>query len=282
MNRILKKLLVLINVWAPLKYVYDHRSLTGNLIKRRFSQMYRSSMMGKLWSIIHPLFMLLIYAYVFRIVFEVRWDMENANETDSMFAITMFTGMIFFNVFAEALNSSANVMAGNVNFVKKTIFPLELLPITQSLGAAITGVICFALVVVARVIFDGFGIFSWSMLLFPLLFILFLFFVSGICLFVASLGVYFRDTQFVCGIILQMLFFTTPIFYPVERVPEEYHWVLDSNPLSLYVSVGRKLLLNGAVPGADSWLLIVLISVLVWQCGWTWFTTTKKGFADVL
>ena len=281
MKKLLRLLLRLVNFYEPVRYLHSNRVLLRNLIKRRFSQNYRSSVMGNLWSIIHPLFMLLIYSYVFREVFKVRWGTE-ADESNSMFAVTMFTGMVFFNIFAEALNASANVMAGNVNFVKKTIFPLELLPVTQSFGAAITGIICFILIFCGNIVLNGMAAFSWSVLLFPVIFILFLLFISGFCLFAASLGVYFRDTQFICGIILQVLFFITPIFYPVSAVPEKYRWVLDGNPFSLFVDVGRSTILNGVIPEGPVLWQIALMSIAVWQVGWTWFSVTKKGFADVL
>lgn len=275
------KIFVFLNPLAPLRQLSAHQLLWKNLLKRRLSQAYHGSLLGGLWSVIQPLFMLLVYTYVFREVFKVRWNAA-ADASDSMFAIIMFCGLGFFNILSEAVNASAGVMLANVNFIKKTVFPLELLPLTQSCGAAILGGLWFLIIFLANVLVNGRAAFSWTLLLFPVIFLFFVQFVSGICWIVASLGVYFRDTPFICSMVLQVLFFTTPIFYPVIAVPERFRWILNINPVSWFVNTGRQVLLYGELPPFSSWVVLGGLAIVFWQVGWSWFHATGKGFADVL
>lgn len=275
------KILSILNPFMPFRELKEHQLLWKNLLKRRLTHAYHGSLLGGLWSVIQPLFMLVVYLYVFRVVFKVRWDAA-AEASDSMFAVIMFCGLAFFNIFSEAVNASAGIMCANVNFVKKTVFPLELLPLTQSCGAAILGGIWFILIFLANLCLNGWDAISWQLLLFPVIFLLFILFVSGICLIVASLGVYFRDTQFICSMVLHVLFFTTPIFYPVSAVPERFRWILKINPFSMFVDTGRSVLIYGEAPAFSTFVILGLLAIGFWQIGWSWFHTTGKGFADVL
>lgn len=278
---LLNKLLEAMNPITPFRQLVEHRMLWKNLLKRRLIQAYHNSVLGWLWSVIQPLFMLLVYSYVFREVFKVRWGSE-ADTSNSLFAITMFCGLAFFNIFSEAVNASVGVMRANVNFIKKTVFPLELLPLTQSCGAAILGGIWFLIIVPVNFFINGREACGWGLLVFPLIFLLFVLFTSGICLAVASFGVYFPDTQFLCTMVLQVLFFTTPIFYPVSAVPERFRWMLELNPFSWFVDAGRNALLYGVEPETATLLLLMILGSAFWQLGWACFKTTGKGFADVL
>ncbi len=277
----IENIFAVLNPFAPFMQLLRHRVLWKNLLKRRLSQAYHGSLLGGLWSVIQPLFMLLVYSYVFREVFKVRWNAA-AEASDSMFAIIMFCGLAFFNIFSEAVNASAGIMRANVNFIKKTVFPLELLPLTQSCGSAILGGLWFLLIFLANLWVKGQAALSWSLLLFPVIFLLYVQFVSGICFIAASAGVYFRDTQFICSMILQVLFFTTPIFYPVSAVPERFRWVLTINPFSWFVDIGRNVLLYGEWPEFSALFNLFILAFICWQAGWLWFHVTEKGFADVI
>lgn len=123
---------------------------------------------------------------------------------------------------------------------------------------------------------------SWTMLLFPFTLFPLLLISCGVSLFIASLGVYLRDIQQLISILTQMLFFMTPIFYPISIVPEKLRWILEFNPLSPIVEETRKVLLYGQLPDPGVCLTSYVLSFVVFQLGLAWFMKTKKGFADVL
>jgi len=277
-----RKILQHLNPFSPIKIILKNKSLWKNLLERRITSQYRGSLLGCLWAVIQPLFMLLVYIFVFHGIFKVRWNVQDA-ASEPLFAATMFCGLSIFNIFSESVNSSVTVMTSNVNFIKKTVFPLELLPLTQCFGTAIPGAFWFLLIVIAKAaIMHSMQAFCWSMLIFPILYILFLAAVSGVCFLVSSLGVYFKDTRFFVGMFFQVLFFITPIFYPISQVPEKYRFILNMNPFSWYVVAIRNSIIYGTFPDALMWLKIVITSYVVWQFGWIWFKITRKGFADVL
>ena len=273
---------ILLNPLYPWKIAGRYRHVFGQLLKRQLSQRYRASTLGAAWSVIQPLFMLLVYTYVFREVFKVRWGNEMSDTSNSMFAITMFCGMAFFNIFSEALNLSCGVITGNINFVKKVMFPLELLPLIQLVNSAIVGMVWFLLILLGNTLNNGLGAFSWSLVAFPVVLASFLLFSGGLCFLTASLSVFFRDMQFLTGMILQVLFFITPIFYPVSAVPKHFRWILEWNPLSHFIDQARNILLFGVCP--SGWMLgwLLVIGLVSFQLGFMWFMITKKGFADVL
>lgn len=150
----------------------------------------------------------------------------------------MFCGMAVFNIFSESVNTSAGVVTGNPSYVKKVIFPLEILPLSTVLSTLIFGLAWFALLLAGMFAFTH--QIYWTTLLLPVTLIPLLLFTSGIAFFVASLGVYLRDVQQIIGVVTQILFFMTPIFYPISVVPQRLRWILEYNPLSPVVEETRK------------------------------------------
>ena len=287
----LQKLKIL---WNPLLFfqiIWTNRFLLRSLVVRNIASRYRGSFLGLIWSFVHPLMMLCVYTFVFSVVFKARWGIDTGGGRGA-FAIIMFCGMAMFNIFSESVSNSCGVVVANPNFVKKVIFPLEILPLAQVAASLILGMVWFVLLFLGTIFI--FGKISFTMLLLPLVllplhdFLLPLgllplaIFSLGISYFVASLGVYIRDTQYLIGVILQILFFMTPIFYPLQAVPERFRWPLQLNPLTILIEETRKVFLYGELP---NWLFLgiaFLVSCLVLHLGFIWFHKTKKGFADVL
>lgn len=259
--------------------LHENRDLLVPLIRRNVEVRYRGSILGLLWSFAQPLIMLCVYTFVFSVVFKMRWG-DNVGESKAEFAVIMFCGMAIFNIFSESVSTSCGVIVNSPNYVKKVIFPLETLPVAQVFSTLIVGMAWFVLlffgtIAVYREVY-------WTMLLLPLVLIPLTLFTMGISLFVASLGVYIRDVQHMIGVLLQVLFFMTPIFYPISRVPEKYQWVLKMNPLTIIIEEARKIFLRGELPDWTFLLISTAVGLLVCHLGFVWFTKTKKGFADVL
>ena len=275
-----ESLLHLLNPLLSIQLIMRHHDLLSQLLRRNLATRYRGSVLGLVWSFAHPLMMLAVYTFVFGIVFKSRWGIDTLNDNPASFPLIMFCGMAVFNVFSESVNSSAGLIVGNPSYVKKVIFPLELLPICNVLTSLIFGLAWFALLMVGSGLF--LHQFSWTMLLLPITLVPLLLISCGVSFLVASLGVYLRDIQQLVSIITQILFFMTPIFYPISIVPEKLRWILELNPLSAVVDETRKIFLYGQLPNWWTCLGIFILSCIIFQLGFAWFAKTKKGFADIL
>lgn len=275
----LKKLLEVFNVLALPKTVLRHADLIVQMTQRNIAQRYRGSALGLVWSFIQPLMMLVVYTFVFSVVFKARWGID-VNEGKGSFAVIMFCGMSMYNQFSEAVNCACVSITSNPNLVKKVIFPLEILPISQVCATFINGLAWFILLFFGAWLILGFV--GWTMLLLPVILIPLLLFTLGVSYFIASLGVFIRDMPYVISVILQILFFATPIFYPISAVPEDMQWILEGNPLTVFIEQARNVFLYGKLP---DWAFLghaTIISLVVLQLGYFFFYRTKRGFADVL
>ncbi|MBP5584870.1 MAG: ABC transporter permease [Lentisphaeria bacterium] len=257
----------------------SNRSLLWQFVKRSVSARYRGSMLGIFWSFIQPMMMLCVYTFVFSVVFRSRWGTDIGSGRGS-FAIILFCGLALFNLFSEAVTLNSGIIVSNTNLVKKVIFPLEILPLSQTLATFAVGMVWFFLLFLGTVFV--FGKLSFTMLLLPLVLIPLFLFTLGVSFFTASLGVYVRDTSYAVGVVLQILFFLTPIFYPVSAIPERFRWPILLNPLTILIEEARKVFLYGELPDWRFLGAAFLISLLVLHLGFLWFHKTKKGFADVL
>ena len=275
----LRKLLSLFNVFAIPRIIIRNRSLLWQMTKRNIEVRYKGSALGLVWSFVQPLMMLTVYTFVFSVVFKARWGVDTSGGKGA-FAVIMFCGMAMYNLFSEAVCGSCGSIAGNPNFVKKVIFPLEILPLAQTLSTFILGLAWFILLFFGAVFI--LGKIGLTMLLLPIVLVPLMLFTLGIAYLVAALGVYVRDTQYVIGVILQILFFMTPIFYPIDAVPEQFRVWLQMNPLTVMIEQGRNVFLYGRLPDWGYLGIAVLVSLAVLQLGYFFFTRTKRGFADVL
>ena len=257
----------------------SNRSLLWQFVKRSVSARYRGSMLGIFWSFVQPMMMLCVYTFVFSVVLKSRWGMDGEGGRAS-FAIIMFCGLALFNLFSEAVTLNSGIIVSNTNLVKKVIFPLEILPLSQTIASFAVGMVWFFLLFLGTVFI--FGKLSFTMLLLPLILVPLFLFTLGVSFFTASLGVYVRDTSYAVGVVLQILFFMTPIFYPVSAIPERFRWPILMNPLTLLIEEARKVFLFGELPDWRFLAAAFAVSLLTLHLGFLWFHKTKKGFADVL
>jgi lipopolysaccharide transport system permease protein len=258
--------------------LWRNRSLVKASIKREVLGRYRGSVMGVLWSFFNPVFMLIVYTFVFSVIFKARWSAGSESKTE--FALVLFAGMIVFNLFAECINRAPALIVGNQNYVKKVVFPLEILP-WVGLGAALFhGAISLGVWLIAYLIF--FGAPHATLLYFPLVLLPFGLFIMGLSWALASLGVYLRDVGQFIGILTTVLMFLSPIFYPASALPETYRPLLYMNPLTPVIEQTRDMLFWGKAPDfAMLGIYLIATSIIAWL-GFAWFQKTRKGFADVL
>lgn len=258
--------------------LWRNRSLIQVSVKREVLGRYRGSAMGILWSFFNPLFMLTVYTFVFSVVFKARWNSGSDSKTE--FALVLFAGMIVFNLFAECINRAPGLIVGNQNYVKKVVYPLEILPWIGFGAALFHCVISLGVWLVAYAIFFGFP--HLTVIFFPLLLVPFGLFIMGLSWGLASLGVYLRDVGQFVGILTTVLMFLSPIFYPAAALPETYRPLLYMNPLTPVIELARDVLFWGNAPDVAILLLYTLSTSIVACLGFAWFQKTRKGFADVL
>ena len=264
--------------WALLRSLHQHRGLVGALVKREVIGRYKGSVLGLIWSFINPILLLAVYTFVFSEVFKARWSGGVGSKTE--FAIVLFSGLMIYNLFAECFNRGPALVLSNVNYVKKVVFPLEILPVV-ALGSAL-----FHLMVSTLVWFAFFvlcmGIPPVTAWLLPVAIFPLLLLSLGVGWFLASLGVYLRDIAQFTGILTTVLMFMSPVFYPITALPKEYQYVMLLNPLTPVIEQARTVLIWGRTP---DWSLLgwyTLAMLLVAWLGFAWFQKTRKGFADVL
>ena len=266
---------------APLEMfggAWRHRGLIVSLIRRDVLGRYRGSVMGVLWSFFNPLLMLAVYTFVFSVVFGARWGVAAESKAD--FALILFAGLLIFNVFAECVTRAPTMVLAHPNYVKKIVFPLEILP-WVALGSAL-----FHAAVSLGVWLLGFAVIRGlpppTAACLPLVLAPLLLLVLGLMWLLAALGVYVRDISQVVGILTTTLMFLTPIFYPADALPDQYRWVLLVNPIAPIVEQTRDVLYWGRLPDAGRWALTLMASTVVAWLGFAWFQNTRRGFADVL
>jgi lipopolysaccharide transport system permease protein len=258
--------------------LWRNRSLIKALTQREVIGRYRGSVMGILWSFLNPVFMLLVFTFVFSVVFKARWSGGSDSKTE--FALILFAGLIVFNLFAECVNRAPGLILANVNYVKKVVFPLEILPWVALGSALFHALISLVVWLIAYLIL--FGVPHITVLLLPLVFLPFLLFVIGLSWALASLGVFLRDVSQFTGLITTAMMFLSPIFYPVSALPEAYRHLLLLNPLTPVIEQAREVLFWGKVPDMAILSVYLVGSALIAWLGFAWFQKTRKGFADVL
>jgi lipopolysaccharide transport system permease protein len=258
--------------------LWRNRSLIKALTQREVIGRYRGSVMGILWSFLNPVFMLMVYTLVFSVVFKARWSGGSDSKTE--FALILFAGLIVFNLFAECVNRAPGLILANVNYVKKVVFPLEILPWVALGSALFHALISLVVWLIAYLIF--FGVPHLTVLLLPLVILPFLLFVMGLTWALASLGVFLRDVSQFIGLVTTAMMFLSPIFYPVSALPEAYRHLLLLNPLTPVIEQARDVLYWGKVPDMSILTVYLLVAALIAWLGFAWFQKTRKGFADVL
>lgn len=256
---------------------WRNRGLTYSLAKREVVGRYRGSMMGIFWSFLTPMLMLVVYTFVFSVVFKARWGTGIDSKTE--FALVLFAGLIVFNLFAECISRAPSLILSNVNYVKKIVFPLEILPWVSLLSALFHMGISFAVWLIFYFVF--YGLPHPSIFWFPFVLIPLLLFIMGICWTLASLGVYFRDIGQLIGILITLLMFLSPIFYPISSLPREYQTLFLINPLTPIIEQVRNVIFFGTSPDWITLLFASLISLVMSWVGLFCFQKTRKGFADV-
>jgi len=258
--------------------LWSHRQLVWQMTRREVIGRYRGSVLGIAWSFLTPLLMLTIYTFVFSFVLKARWGAETGTKTE--FALFLFAGLIVHGLFAECVSRAPALILSNPSYVKKVVFPLEILP-WVSMGSVLIHSLLSIAVLLAGYALMHHGL-NWTAVFLPVIVLPLILFTMGVSWFLASLGTYVRDIGQFVNILVTALLFMSPIFYPASILPAEIRPLLFLNPLTFIIEQVRDVVVVGNAP---AWLrlgMYTLISACVAQAGFSWFQKTRRGFADVL
>ncbi len=261
-----------------LKPAILHRHLITQLTRRGIQSRYRGSALGMFWSLLTPLFMLLIYSFVFSVVFKAKWNHPGAE--DANFGVILFSGMIVHALFTEPMVMAASSISSNVQYVKKVVFPLETLAWSTVLIALFQSLISFVVLLFFMLV-SGMTIHP-TLLLLPIVIIPLLMLSLGVSWLLSSTAVFLRDIAQVVGIIATVLLFVSPVFYPIELLPEAWRSLIYLNPISFIVDQVRAVAIYGVQP--DWWGLLIYFGI-AYGFAWLslkWFERLRPGFSDVL
>lgn len=254
--------------------------LLRDLTWREISGRYRGSVLGLAWSILTPLMMLAVYTFVFSVVFGARWSAAAVTGGKFDFALFVFVGVLLHAIVAEAITRAPNLVLGNANYVKKVIFPLELLPATVVGAAAFHSLIALGILLLGVVLLGG-GL-HWTVLWMPALMLPLMLLALGLAWGLAALGVFLRDTGQVTGVLATVLMFMAPVFYPVSALPEGLRDWLYLNPLTFVIEQSREVIFAGQGPDLALLGVFWAVALAVAQGGFWFFQKSRSGFADVL
>lgn len=264
-----------INPFSIVRTLVRHRYLLGQLVKRDVLLRYRGAYFGVLWVFLNPLIMLAIFSFVFGQIFQARWPMQ---ESGVPFALNLYCGLIAFNIFAETVTRAPTAVRSYPSYVKKIIFPVEILPVVPFGAALIHAGFNFVILVGALA---WTGHLSFGLALFPIVLLPLCFAALGLAWFVAAWGVFIKDMSQIVPVLVQMLMFLSPVFYPSQAVPEVLRPIFLHNPLGAVIEASRSLVAQHPVEWS-SWITALAASLIAMLLGLAFFQHSRDEFADAL
>ncbi|MDO9148508.1 MAG: ABC transporter permease [Hydrogenophaga sp.] len=259
--------------------VWRNRDLIAQLTKREAVGRYRGSVLGLAWSFFNPLLMLAVYTFVFSVVFKSRWGVS-PDESRVDFALILFAGLLAHGLFSEGIGRAPAAIVSNANYVKKVIFPLEILPFVLIASALFHAVVGVTVLLITQLLLAQHIPLTFALL--PLVWLPLVMGTLGVSWFLASLGVYLRDVSQVTGMFSTIMLFVSGIFFPISALPVPLQAWLRFNPLAVVVEQTREVLIFGTLPDYSTWLMMMGLGMLFAWAGFALFQRMRKGFADVL
>ena len=264
---------------ALLLTLWRQKNLIIALTRREIEGRYKGSLFGIFWSVLTPLMMVSVFTFVFGEIFQSKWaGAKSTNHLD--FAAALFSGLLVYNLFAECIAKAPGLVTSNPNYVKKIVFPLEVLSIVAVLAALFHFLVAYAVVIVL-VLFSGWEL-TATVFLTPVIILPFLVLVMGLTWLISALGVYLRDIGQIISPLLTAMMFLSPVFYPLSSVNPKLQWIYHLNPITFVVEDLRGALLHNQGPDWREWLAYSIVSATVMAVGFLFFQRTRKGFSDVI
>lgn len=256
---------------APPRRLVYLRDLVGGLVARDMKLRYKRSFLGLAWSLLNPLAQLMVFVFVFSTVLPV-------NIPD--YPPFVFVGILAYNWFQTSLFTATGAITDNPDLIRRPGFPIAILPVVT----VTTHLVHFLLalpVLLAFLVFAGrpLAVSMWAL---PLVMALQFVLTLSLAYLVATFHVRFRDTQYLLGVVLLLLFYLSPVFYDTARVPDRYQTAYRLNPMVTLIEAYRAIFMRGQWPDAASLLLLGAISLVLLFLGHRIFTRASHAFAEEL
>ena len=255
-----------------LQELYRYRSLFWALVKRHLAMRYRGSVLGFLWSFLNPLLLMLVYTLVFR--YYIRFEqVEN-------YTIFLFCGLLPWIWFTSSLSEGTSSIVSSGHLITKSLFPAHLLPCVS----IATNMIHFIFSLPLLFLFMGYMHipFNLSLLFLPVIVLLQYIFMHGLVLMLASLNVFYRDVQHLLGNVLTLLFFLSPILYPISAVPERFRFTMEWNPIAQTTLFYHQVVLDGLLPDLNALIFVFICGLLMLLSGNFVFNHYRESFAECI
>jgi lipopolysaccharide transport system permease protein len=266
-----------IALFQPWQTIWTNRRLITSMVRREITARYRGSIGDAAWTILHPVLLMLTYYFVFGIVLRSRFG---ADTSQSGYVLNFLAGMLPWLPFSEAVGRAPSSMLEHRNFIKKLVFPVEIIQVNQTAAALVTQ--AFALLVFMVLLIVTRGMPPVTGLWLPALVVPQVLLTAGIAWTLAALGVYLRDLGQVIGFLLTICFFLTPICYPAQSLPGWAMPILKLNPMFTLVESYRDILVRGVAPAWLPLAALWAVAGVAFLAGHAWFWRLRKTFADVI
>ena len=251
------------------KEIYKYRHMLFTLVKQDKNGRYKGSIFGFLWTLLNPLFMLLVYSVVFSIVF--KSDIEN-------YPIYLFVCLMPWNAFNTMIGGGTTCVSNNASIIKKVYFPREVLPLSVVISNTIQ--YCFSLVITfIALLISGIGI-TWYAIFLPLVMLVQVVFAFGLILMLSAANVYVRDVQYMMNPIMMIWMYASPILYSITMVPEKWLSIYKLNPMVTILQGYQSILYNQTLPNFKALGIVFLVSIAICIIGYMIFNKLQRRFAE--
>jgi homopolymeric O-antigen transport system permease protein len=261
----------------PFRLIWKHRVLLTQTVRNDIRQRYAGMALGWIWAVLYPLMLLGVYALVYIFVFKVRVTSANVSLNSIEYVALIFCGLIPFLGFSEALGIGVGSVVGNINLVKNTLFPIELIPVKAVLSAQVTQTVGTGLLLIPLMVMNKL---TFLVLLLPFVWFCQILFMIGLIWILSGLNIFFRDIQNIVAILILVLMMLSPIAYTIEMVPEALRPFMGINPLYYFIVTYQGVLMLGRLPPWSVLLAVFLLGILVFSVGFWFFTRLKLVLVD--
>ncbi len=266
------------SIFEPVTSLIRSRQIIFYLTRKRIVLRYRGSILGVLWALISPALTLAIYTVVFGILLRARWSPDETNTTE--YALLLYLGLCVYWFVSDCVSEAPGLVLNHPNYVKKVVFPLEILPYVSVADALFHTVVRLVVFVVAVSILRGIP--PWTILLLPLVWIPVCLWTLALCWLLAAAGVFLRDLREVITLVLVAMLFLSPVFYSLDQMPSVAGTVIRLNPIVIPVMQVRDVAYFGVIPDPIVWLQVVASSAIFARVAYSFFSRSRGTFADVV
>lgn len=264
--------------YKPLWIGWRYRDLILGMLSRELKVRFANSVIGRFWAVLSPIVMFLIYISVFKLTFGATNIGTTTNP--NAFVLSVFSGMVVFNLFTEILSRSPGLIMEHLPFVKRTIFPSEVIAWVAVLRALVYGGIAFVILLIFTVFVNG--TIYWTWLLIPLVVGPMILTLLGITWLFAAIGAFTRDLSHIISVLGPLLMFVTPVFYDLKTIPQPLQMLLYLNPMTIFVELMRSVVVLGEVPELTILALAIFGALAMFAFGYQIFIRYKSVLVDVI